>query len=244
MLPNILGNVAKHSRECPQTFWGMSLNILGECRKTFLGMSPNILGNVLIYTGECPSAALLLYASSVATRLFGELNQGLWSENSLPQPLCYSKFVSYSNHGDIILNLYLHVQTHYSKKLALDKTNYRPVSVLPPVSKIFERLMQKQINEHIKNELFLSSWGSNLGFCGWFLLCWPLRYGDTATAAIRQEHKPNIKLMKCHPTNISLPWSNVTHFLSLISTFQIPSSCTDSRQWTEFTPHFLHLLGR
>ena len=35
----------------------------------------------------------------------------------------------------------------------LDKTNYRPVRVWLPVSKIFERLMQKQINGHIKNKL-------------------------------------------------------------------------------------------
>ena len=31
----------------------------------------------------------------------------------------------------------------------LDKTKYRPVSVLPVVSKIFERIMQKQIDEFI-----------------------------------------------------------------------------------------------
>ena len=41
----------------------------------------------------------------------------------------------------------------FKKKDPLDKANYRPVSVLPPVPKIFERLMQKQINEHIKNKL-------------------------------------------------------------------------------------------
>ena len=39
----------------------------------------------------------------------------------------------------------------FKKKDPLDKTNHRPVSVLPPVSKIFERLMQKQINT--KNKL-------------------------------------------------------------------------------------------
>ena len=43
----------------------------------------------------------------------------------------------------------------FKKKDPLDKTNYRPVSVLPPVSKIFERLMQKQINEHIKTNYLL-----------------------------------------------------------------------------------------
>ena len=43
-------------------------------------------------------------------------------------------------------NLKLADVTPVSKeKGPLDKTNYRPVSVLPPVSKIFESLMQKQI---------------------------------------------------------------------------------------------------
>ena len=39
------------------------------------------------------------------------------------------------------------------KKYSLDKTNYRPFSVFAPISKIFERLMQKQLNEHIKGKL-------------------------------------------------------------------------------------------
>ena len=49
MLPNIPGNVLKHSGECHQTFWGMSQNIpgnvakySGECRKTFRGIFENI----------------------------------------------------------------------------------------------------------------------------------------------------------------------------------------------------------
>ena len=46
----------------------------------------------------------------------------------------------------------------FKKKDPLDKTNYRPVSVLPPVSKIFERLMQKQVNEHIKNKSSPYNW--------------------------------------------------------------------------------------
>ena len=41
----------------------------------------------------------------------------------------------------------------FKKKDPLDKWNYRPVSVLPSVSKIFEWLIQKQINAHIKNKL-------------------------------------------------------------------------------------------
>lgn len=40
------------------------------------------------------------------------------------------------------------------KKLeSISKENYRPVSVLPTVSKIFERLMQKQMNKFIGNHL-------------------------------------------------------------------------------------------
>ena len=38
----------------------------------------------------------------------------------------------------------------FKKKIPLDKTNYRPLNVLPLVLKLFERLIQKQINEHIK----------------------------------------------------------------------------------------------
>ena len=37
------------------------------------------------------------------------------------------------------------------KKDHLALMNYRPVSVLPPVSKNSGRLIQNQINEHIKN---------------------------------------------------------------------------------------------
>ena len=45
------------------------------------------------------------------------------------------------------------VKPVFKKKVTLDNTNYKPVSVLPPVSKIFERLVQKQINEYMKNKL-------------------------------------------------------------------------------------------
>ena len=41
----------------------------------------------------------------------------------------------------------------FKKKYPLDKTNYRPVSVLPPVSTMFKSLMQKQINEHVKKQI-------------------------------------------------------------------------------------------
>ena len=40
----------------------------------------------------------------------------------------------------------------FKKRDPLNKTNYRPVNVWPSVSKMFERLMQKQINEHMKEK--------------------------------------------------------------------------------------------
>ena len=41
----------------------------------------------------------------------------------------------------------------FKKKNPLSKENYRPVSVLPIISKLFEKLMQNQINLHIKSFL-------------------------------------------------------------------------------------------
>ena len=41
----------------------------------------------------------------------------------------------------------------FKKKDPLNKENYRPVSVLPSISKIFEKLMQKQINDYMSNFL-------------------------------------------------------------------------------------------
>ena len=41
----------------------------------------------------------------------------------------------------------------FKTKDPLNKTNYRPVSVLPIVSKLFEKIMQKQINDFISNYL-------------------------------------------------------------------------------------------
>ena len=60
MLPSILGNVVKHSRECRQIFREISSNITGnvlkhswDCPQTFQRMSPNIPGNVAKHSGEC-----------------------------------------------------------------------------------------------------------------------------------------------------------------------------------------------
>ena len=60
MSTNVLGNVLKHSGECPQTFRGMLLNIPGNVAKhstefcqTFGEMLPNNPGNVLKNSEEC-----------------------------------------------------------------------------------------------------------------------------------------------------------------------------------------------
>ena len=52
----------------------------------------------------------------------------------------------------------------YKKNDPLDKTNYRPVSVLPAVSNIFERIMQKQINDFIVSFLSPYLCGNRKGF--------------------------------------------------------------------------------
>ena len=41
----------------------------------------------------------------------------------------------------------------FKRQYNLDGTNYRPASVLPTVSKISESLMQKQMNDYVKNKL-------------------------------------------------------------------------------------------
>ena len=52
----------------------------------------------------------------------------------------------------------------YKKNDPLDKTNYRPVSILPVVSKIFEIIMQKQINDCIISFLSPYLCGYRKGF--------------------------------------------------------------------------------
>ena len=52
----------------------------------------------------------------------------------------------------------------FKKRDPLNKTNYRPVNVWPSVSKMFERLMQKQINEHMKEKLSPYLCGYGKGF--------------------------------------------------------------------------------
>ena len=52
----------------------------------------------------------------------------------------------------------------FKKNNPLNKENYKPVSVLPIISKVFEKLMQNQINVHIKSFLSPYLCGYRKGF--------------------------------------------------------------------------------
>ena len=46
------------------------------------------------------------------------------------------------------------VTPEFKKNNSLSKENYRPFGVLPIISKVFEKLMQNQINLYVKSFLF------------------------------------------------------------------------------------------
>ena len=52
----------------------------------------------------------------------------------------------------------------FKKDYPFDKKNYRPVSVLTTMSKIYEKLMQGQINNYIANHLYLYLCGYRIGY--------------------------------------------------------------------------------
>ena len=52
----------------------------------------------------------------------------------------------------------------FKKEIPLDKANYRPVSALSPISKIYEKLLQKQINNYIENILSPYLCGNRKGY--------------------------------------------------------------------------------
>ena len=67
--------------------------------------------------------------------------QEIWNKEILGKKIFPSKL----KFGDI--------SPIHKKLQTVLKENYRPVSVLPVVSKIFERIMDKQINEYMKKKL-------------------------------------------------------------------------------------------
>ena len=72
-----------------------------------------------------------------------------------------SKFANKLKNGDIIPIFKRDKKKH---KDATDVTNYRPVSALPSTSKVFERLIQKQIVSFITDKLSPYLCGYRKGF--------------------------------------------------------------------------------
>ena len=63
-------------------------------------------------------------------------------------------FIEISRTGNFLDKLKLaDITSCFKKNNPLEKENYRPVSVLPVVSKIFERIMQKQVTLFTENIL-------------------------------------------------------------------------------------------
>ena len=52
----------------------------------------------------------------------------------------------------------------HKKKEKIDKTNYRPVSILPNLSKIYEKLIYNQLYDYF-DKIFLSQCGFRRGYC-------------------------------------------------------------------------------
>ena len=56
------------------------------------------------------------------------------------------------------------VKAAHKKKSRLEKTNYRPVSLLPNLSKVFERCKHRQISEYFETELSKFQCGFRKGY--------------------------------------------------------------------------------
>ena len=52
----------------------------------------------------------------------------------------------------------------FKKKNPLHEVNHRPISILPSISKVFEKLMQKQISGYVSNSLSSYLCGYRKGF--------------------------------------------------------------------------------
>ena len=77
----------------------------------------------------------------------------------------YNLFNDMLKTGDFPDNLRLaDITPVFKKKNPLHKVNYRPVSVLPSISKVFEKLMKNQISGYINNHLSPYLCGYRKGF--------------------------------------------------------------------------------
>ena len=85
--------------------------------------------------GSIPATILKQYVDVYLPFLTKALNHAI-TENTFPEQLKKSE-----------------VTSSYKKEDPLTKENYRPVSLLPHVSKVFERIIYKQINIYMQDKL-------------------------------------------------------------------------------------------
>ena len=84
---------------------------------------------------------------------------------------CFKKYGIRKFYGNFPQNLKLtDITPVYKKKDPTLVENYRSVSVLPTVSKAFERIIQKQVSTHIERSLSPYFCGSRKGFSTQFVL--------------------------------------------------------------------------
>ena len=73
----------------------------------------------------------------------------------------------------------------------MDKTNYRPVSNLPSISKIYERLLYSQIETFIENKLSYNQCGFRKGYSAQYCLIKMLTKWKSALTNRSQRVKVN-----------------------------------------------------
>ena len=87
---------------------------------------------------------------------------------------------------------YANVTPLFKKNEDIDKTNYRPISILPSISKIFERLMFKQITAFVENKISHYLCGFRKGYNTQHAL---LRLIDQINKSLDRKEKVGILMM-------------------------------------------------
>ena len=117
---------------------------------TFLKTFRTSTSNVNLKSKKTTPPEILKISCNTSAETYAETHANtlrilLWEPNLLNECLVTGDFPDNLKFADIT--------TVFKKKDPLNKENYRPVSVLHIISRIFEKLMQKQINSYINNFL-------------------------------------------------------------------------------------------